>query len=140
MLAATQRDWCHFYTDWDKPDFIGSLDKVLKNDNQFLKYAYMIFTSKAVNEVDTLPIKKDKAHLYRAVSNLMGSKGKSEIVVCGPSGRWHLTRQDKNESKFNQSFDSLKRGDLILVPQIPSRGFTNDGEEKVEKEDRIEKA
>lgn len=140
MLIATQRDWCHFYKEWEKPDFIGSLDKLLKNDNQYLKYAYTIFTSKAVNEVDTLPIKKDKPQLYRAVSNLMGSKGKSEIVVCGPAGRWHVTRQDKNESKLNQALDALKRGDLILIPQIPNRGFNNDGEVKIEKVDRIEKA
>ncbi len=139
MLASTPRDWCHFYANWTKPDFIHSLDKILKNDNQYLKYSYMIFSSKAGNEVDTLPIKKDKAHLYRAISNLMGSNGKSEIVLCGPAGRWHLTRLDKHESKANQAFENLQRGDLVLVPKIPTRGFQNDGELRIEKEDIIEK-
>lgn len=139
MLAATPRDWCHFYSDWEKPDFIGTLDKILKNDNQYLKYAYMIFSLKGIYEVDVLPAKKDKPHVYRAISNLMGSKGKSEIVLCGPVGRWHLTRLDKNESRANQSFKNLKRGDLVLVPKVPSRGFQNDGDLKIEKEDSIEK-
>lgn len=139
MLAATPRDWCHFYSKWEKPDFIRSLDKILKNDNEYLKYAYMIFSSKGLNEVEVLPVKKDKAHIYRAISNLMGSKGKNEIVLCGPSGRWHLTRQDKNESKSNQTFEDLRRGDLVLVPKIPSRGFQNDGDLKIEKEDSVEK-
>ena len=139
MLVATNCDWCHFYNNWEKPDFIGSLDKILKNDNKYLKYAYMIFSSKPISEVDTLPVKKDKAHIYRSISNLMGSKGKSEIVLCGPSGRWHLTRQDKNESKANKVFEDLQRGDLVLVPQIPSRGFDNNGELKLEKADSVEK-
>lgn len=139
MLVATQRDWCHFYTEWEKPDFIGSLDKVLKNDNQFLKYAYMIFSPKAGNEVDSLPVKKDKAHLYRTVSNLMGSKGRSEVVVCGPSGRWRLARQDKHDSRANQAFETLKRGDLVMVPLIPIRGFNNEGDIKIEPDDRVDK-
>ncbi len=139
MLASTNRDWCHFYSDWEKPDFIGSLDKILKNDNKFLKYSYMVFMSKAYNEVDALPVKKDKAHIYRVISNLMGSKGKSEIVLCGPNGRWHLTRQDKNESKTNKTFEDLQRNNLVMVPKIPTRGFVQDGDLQIMKEDIVEK-
>jgi len=139
MLAVTDRDWCHYYAQWEEPDFMRQLDRLLKNRNEFLKYSYMILTGKALSEVDQIPEKKDKAHLHRVISNLMGSKGKSELVVCGPSGRWHLTRQDKNESKENQGLAELKRGDLVYVNKIPPRQYQEDGEVKIEKQDVVQK-
>jgi ribosomal protein RSM22 (predicted rRNA methylase) len=139
MLAATPRDWCHFYVPWEEPDFMCKLDRLLKNNNDFLKLSYMIFTPKAVSELNHLHLKKDRSHLYRTISNLMGSKGKSEIVLCGPAGRWHLTRLDKNESSLNKVFSKLKRGDLVFTPKIPERPFRNEGELKIEKEDVVEK-
>ncbi len=139
MLAVSDRDWCHFYADWKEPDFMKDLDKILKNKNEFLKYSYFIFGSKSQTPLDHLPAKQDRSTIYRAISNLMGSKGKSEIVLCGPAGRWHLTRLDKNEGAKNKVFAGLKRGDLIIAPKIPQKPFRNDGDIKLEKEDSIEK-
>ena len=115
------------------------LDRLLKNKNEFLKYSYIIFTGKGVNEADFGADKKEKTHVHRVVSNLMGSKGKSEIVICGPSGRWHLTRLDKNASKENQGLKELERGDLVYFNKIPPRQFQEDGEIKIEKGDVIQK-
>jgi ribosomal protein RSM22 (predicted rRNA methylase) len=138
MLAVSDRDWCHFYKQWEEPEFMRELDRILKNRNEFLKYSYMILSSKGVSEADQVAEKKEKVHLHRVISNLMGSKGKSEIVLCGPSGRWHLTRLDKNESKENQDFADLKRGDLVYVNKIPPRQYQEDGDLKIEKGDVVQ--
>jgi hypothetical protein len=114
------------------------LDRLLKNKNEFLKYSYMILSSKGACEADQVSDKKEKVHFHRVISNLMGSKGKSEIVICGPSGRWHLTRLDKNESKENQDFTELKRGDLVYVNKIPPRQYHEDGDLKIEKGDVVQ--
>jgi len=140
MLAATDRDWCHFYIQWEQPAFMKELDRLLKNKNEFLKLSYMIFTSKHLSEVDRLHLKKEEAaQISRAVSNLMGSKGKSEIVLCGAGGRWRVSRLDKNRAEPNRGFAELKRGDLVYVPKIPSRPFVQEGDLRIEKGDRIEK-
>ncbi|MFO1518208.1 MAG: small ribosomal subunit Rsm22 family protein [bacterium] len=139
MLAASPRDWCHFYIDWEEPDFLKQLDRQLKNKNEYLKCSYMIFSSKALNEAEAKSLKKEKGPVHRVISNLMGSKGKSEVVLCGPSGRWHLTRLDKAKSPANRHFEELKRGDLVYLEKIPARQFTNDGNLKIEKEDKLEK-
>src|SRR4030095_5503640 len=140
MLAATDRDWCHFYIQWDQPPFMKELDRLLKNKNEFLKLSYMIFTSKHLSELDRHQLKKEEtAFVYRVVSNLMGSKGKSEIVLCGPGGRWHVSRLDKNRSESNRRFAELKRGDFVYVPKIPSRPLVQEGDLRIEKGDRVEK-
>jgi ribosomal protein RSM22 (predicted rRNA methylase) len=138
MLAVSNRDWCHFYFEWEEPDFMRELDRILRNKNEYLKCSYMIFTGKSQNELDHLPAKKEKNHVYRVISNLMGSKGKSEVVLCGPAGRWHLTRLDKAEAPPNRAFSKLKRGDLVYVGRIPSRQYTQDGETRIEKDDPLE--
>ena len=139
MLAVSDRDWCHFYANWKEPDFVKDLDKILKNKNDFLKYSYLILSLKSQNELDHLPERSDHSSIYRVISNLMGSKGKSELVLCGPAGRRHLTRLDKNESGQNQGFGNLRRGDLVTVPKIPTKPFRNEGEIRIEKEDLVEK-
>jgi SAM-dependent methyltransferase len=139
MLAATDRDWCHFYIQWDQPPFMKDLDRLLKNKNEFLKLSYLIFTSKDLSEMDRRGLKKEAPYVHRVVSNLMGSKGKSEVVICGPAGRWRLTRPDKNQGESNRDFLELKRGDFVYVPKIPVRAFQNDGEMKIEKEDKVGK-
>ncbi len=69
----------------------------------------------------------------------MGSRGKTEIVLCGPSGRWHLTRLDKEESRSNAAFTKLRRGDLVYLSSLPSRAFKHDGDLKIAKADAVEK-
>ncbi len=139
MLAATSRDWCHFYADWEEPEFMKALDRILKNKNEFLKYSYMIFSPKNLNEADLFSQKAEKTHLYRVVSNQMKTNGKVEALVCGPAGRWHLTRLDKNKSPSNQDLGEIRRGDLVYLPKIPLRPFQNSGDLKIEKEDKVKK-
>src|SRR5688572_15529741 len=33
MLAATNNDWCHFYVDWEEPEYLKALDRLVKNEN-----------------------------------------------------------------------------------------------------------
>jgi len=140
MLAAEPRDWCHFYMPWQEPDFMKQLDKLLKNKNEYLKCSYMIFTPQNINELSNPALSTaQKSESYRVISNLMGSRGKSEVVLCGPAGRWHLTRLDKMASPQNRDFENLVRGDLVYAPTIPHKPFQNDGDSRIEKNDSVQK-
>ncbi len=137
MLQASGRDWCHFYISWKEPDFMLKLDKLTKNKNDFLKCSYMIFTSKDRSELTQIPTKHDPHRIYRAISNLMKTRGKAELVICGPAGRWHLTRLDKEKSESNRALDQIQRGDFLWVEKLGARSFQAEGELRIEKADAI---
>lgn len=37
MLKATKNDWCHFYLNWQEPEYLKKIDRWIGNDNRFLK-------------------------------------------------------------------------------------------------------
>lgn len=117
MLAATLQDWCHFYVDWEEPEYLQKLDKMVKNDNRFVKVAYLI-----LGHAQSFDAKR-REKLYRVVSNRMATRGKTEAVLCGPGGRMTLTRLDKERSESNRGIDEIRRGDLVEIPNYRGQGF-----------------
>ncbi|MBI2336431.1 MAG: methyltransferase domain-containing protein [Deltaproteobacteria bacterium] len=45
MLAATRGDWCHFYVPWQEPAYLKQVDRIVGNDNRFLKVSYLILAN-----------------------------------------------------------------------------------------------
>ncbi len=104
MLAANERDWCHFYIDWEPPEFLIELDRLSGMDHTHLKMSYMIFRK----------VKIEDGKLWRVVSSPLVSKGKRELVLCGKNGELlKVVRLDKNTSQTNADFDAAKRGDVV---------------------------
>lgn len=110
LNIVNKRDWCHFYADWEIPGFIKKLDKLTGNKNEWLKLAYMVLSLQPREWPHLL---KDYDDSWRVISNQMPTKGKKELVVCGPKGRYHLERLDKEKSPNNSWFDYVRRGDVI---------------------------
>ncbi|MFA4974528.1 MAG: small ribosomal subunit Rsm22 family protein, partial [bacterium] len=108
MLAANERDWCHFYINWEPPEFLIELDRLSGMDHTHLKMSYLIF--KPANHESPV-----MSHgLWRVVSSPLVSKGKRELVLCGKSGELlKVVRLDKNTSQTNADFDAAKRGDVV---------------------------
>lgn len=113
LNVANQRDWCHFYFRWKRPPFIAKVDKAIGNQKDWLACSYMMLGKK---ERAFKKIFADDENSWRVISNLMPSKGKKEIVLCGPKGRYHATLLQKAQSPANREFDNLKRGDLAWIP------------------------
>jgi ribosomal protein RSM22 (predicted rRNA methylase) len=117
MLAATLQDWCHFYVEWREPAFLQNLDRMVKNDNRFVKVAYLLLAhSKAYAD-------KRKASIYRVVSNRMATRGKTEVVLCGEGGRMNVTRLDRDRTVVNIGIDDVRRGDLVELTDYKCKGF-----------------
>ncbi|MBX7149021.1 hypothetical protein K1X76_08035 [bacterium] len=131
LNVINKRDWCHFYFAWEKPELIERVDKLIGNQKDWLMCSYMVLSP--TGEVMPQPIKDS----WRVISNVMPSKGKKELVLCGPPGRYHVTRLDKNKSLSNASLDKIRRGDIVIHPISPNAPYTVDGQMVLDKKDSI---
>jgi len=123
MLAGTRNDWCHFYIDWQEPAYLKQLDRLIGNENRFLKLAYILLGPQAdYAEKLTRPEKE-----FRVVSNRMATRGKTELILCGPLGRVRVTRLDRHRSKVNEALDETRRGDRIQLDALKSQEFEVNG-------------
>lgn len=135
LNVVNLRDWCHFYFHWKRPDFIARVDKIIGNRKDWLACSYLVLARK---EREWRSVFSNTRNTWRVISNLMPSKGKQEIVLCGPPGRYHLTRLDRNVSSTNQSFDRLRRGDLIeFHPAGSHPPYQVDGNSELTRQDYL---
>lgn len=104
---TNRRDWCHFYGDWQPPDWFPLLEKTAGLRKEWLKYAYIVL------QKDHTPV--NSLDLWRVISNPMKSNEKQELVLCGPQGRIHLTGLFKVKSQANGDFFRLRRGDKVKL-------------------------
>ncbi len=119
MLAATRGDWCHFYVDWEEPEYLQALDRMVKNDNRFVKVAYLVLGRK-----DAWPfVAKRSRNVFRVVSNRMQTRGKIEAVLCGLPGRVTISRLDRDRGEGTAVLDELRRGDLVKLEGWEGKGF-----------------
>jgi ribosomal protein RSM22 (predicted rRNA methylase) len=123
MLAGTKQDWCHFYVDWQEPEFLKQVDRLLGNDNRFLKLSYLLLGA-TESWGDVFP---ERQKYFRVVSNRMATRGKTELVLCGSPGRIRVTRLDRHRSEDNEDLDRTSRGALVEIPELRPQGYTCDG-------------
>lgn len=116
-----KRDWCHFYSDWQRPSWFPLLEKEAGLHKDWLKYAYLVLgREERAGPSTSLRAGKggrggSELSLWRVISNPMRSKGKQELVLCGPQGRIHLTAQYKHKSLKNKDFFEMQRGDKVEI-------------------------
>lgn len=111
MLAANERDWCHFYIDWKRPEYLEALDAASGMDHRHLKMAYFILGKN--NGFGTRDSELE-TRTWRVVSSPLVSKGKREIVLCGEDGTLpRMRRLDREDSEMNRAFESAVRGDIV---------------------------
>ncbi|EKD42294.1 MAG: ribosomal small subunit Rsm22 [uncultured bacterium] len=131
LNIVNKRDWCHFYGAWEPPVFIKKLDKLIGNKNDWLKFSYIVLSPQPREWQRVLPKFEDS---WRVISNQMPTNGKKEIVFCGPKGRYHLERLDKDKSAQNRMFDAMRRGDIVEWCGA-DKSYANDGRVRFSKED-----
>lgn len=60
--------------------------------------------------------------LFRIVSESLEGKGRQRYIGCGPEGRVGLAMQEKHRTAANETFFSLRRGDVLSVTQTTEKG------------------
>lgn len=133
LNQANLRDWCHFYFDWERPNFIERVDKLVGIKKQRLQCSYLVLgpTPRSFKKILSAA-----EHTWRVISNPLNSKGKKELVLCGPPGRYHVMRLDRDQSATNKGFDGAIRGHLVeWQPKSAAQEFCVDGEGQLGKGD-----
>lgn len=109
MLAANQRDWCHFYIDWKCPEIIRQVDQFAGNKHNYLKMAYLVIASPERSR----RAKQSSDQAWRVVSSPLISKGKKEFNLCGFDGKLRkICRLDRHRDRW-PVFDQIQRGDVL---------------------------
>lgn len=135
MLAATRNDWCHFYLSWDEPEYLQKLDRLVKNDNRFLKVAYLVVG----RAEDFAKLPAANRRVFRVISNRMATRGKTECVLCGPAGRVQISRLDRDRSAENRTLDEMRRGDLVeMARELP--GYEVSRQWRLSRKDALKKS
>jgi ribosomal protein RSM22 (predicted rRNA methylase) len=130
-LLGREGDWCHEDLPVDLPEFLVPLAKRAGLRWEGLTFSYLLLARSTPRLVDRLA-PGDRRE--RAVSGLLVSKGKSEIVLCGdplrgevppddllgPRGA-RIGRLDRARSAQNERFDELQRGDIVTVGPLDDK-------------------
>jgi SAM-dependent methyltransferase len=128
-LLGREADWCHDDLPVDLPDGLVPVAKRAGLRWQGLTFGYLVLSRRGAKLAD-LPGERRE----RAVSGLLVSKGKREIVLCGdplrgaveegdplgPHGA-RIGRLDRARSDANGAFDELARGDLLTLDPLDDK-------------------
>ncbi len=110
---ANPKDWCHEDIPWDPPDRIRELDRLAGLRKDSLKFSYLVLRPSGGSRT---PRFSDNS--FRVVSDLLRSKGKTELYLCGERGRRLAVRLDKDATPQNEVFDKLRRGERACFERL----------------------
>ncbi|MGZ3418469.1 MAG: small ribosomal subunit Rsm22 family protein [Polyangiales bacterium] len=129
-LLGREGDWCHEDLNVDLPEFLAPIAKKAGLRWEGLTFSYLLVGTRGPRLIDTL----EPPRRERAVSGLLVTKGKKEIVLCGdplrgevpeadllgPNGA-RIGRLDRATTETNQTFDELARGDIVRVGALDEK-------------------
>ena len=95
-------DWCHEWLAVDLPAWLQPVARAAGLRWEGLSYARLVLAD------DPRPLGR-----FRATSDLLPSKGRSDVWLCG-EGAWRkVGRQDRHRAAENAAFDDISRGDMV---------------------------
>lgn len=108
---SSPEDWCHHRLAWNRPAIVTELDEVTGFNKQFLNFSYCLLR-KGGGRVVSEPI---AGNVFIVVSDLLASKGKYEVYLCG-LGRKVLVKLDKKHmSDENRDLIQSQRYDRVML-------------------------
>lgn len=127
MLAHNQRDWCHTYIDWKRPELIAKIDNMVGIKKDFLKFSYLWLASKIPTHTKPAvagafgnpqpAVPTPDCGRYRVVSAPLHSNGKTELLLCPeaigtPPALRRVHRLERDAGPQNAAFTRAWRGDI----------------------------
>ncbi|HRG99444.1 MAG TPA: small ribosomal subunit Rsm22 family protein [Polyangiaceae bacterium] len=108
-------DWCHEELATDLPSWLVPVARAAGLRWQGLSFSYLVLRRDGRTLREALPGAR-----LRVVSDLLRSKGKSEVFVCGElpagPGRERIRRLDRHASPANSAWERLGRG--AVLPEL----------------------
>lgn len=108
-------DWCHEELATDLPSWLVPVARAAGLRWQGLSFSYLVLRPDGRTLRDLLPGAR-----LRVVSDLLRTKGKSEVFVCGDlpggPGRERIRRLDRHATAANRAWERLGRG--AVLPEL----------------------
>jgi ribosomal protein RSM22 (predicted rRNA methylase) len=110
-LLERERDWCHEQLPLALPARAAQLARAAGLRTAQLSYSYLTLhrAERSLAELAT------GQRAYRVVSAPLRSKGKVELLVCGPDAARRMQRLDRHACAANADFDGLQRGSVVQL-------------------------
>jgi hypothetical protein len=127
-----ETDWCHEDLAVDLPAWLVPVSRVAGLRHEGLTFSYLVLCRDRGRLIDGIP-KNPGAGRLRVVSDVIRSKGKREVFMCGEfengpheahegivCDRVRVMRLDRDEHAVNDAFSTLHRGDVVVVDPAPA--------------------
>lgn len=117
-MLVRETDWCHEDLAVDLPDWLTPVARAAGLRWQGLTFSYLVLRRDGITLHDATRVDgASKNSLFREVSGLLRTKGKTERFLCGKSGEFsgglRAMRLDRAASDNNQAWDDAERGDVL---------------------------
>jgi hypothetical protein len=114
---ANEDDWCHEDVAVDLPPWLVPLARAAGLRFQGLTFSHLVLRKDEGRLVTRL---KEGGLRLRVVSDVMRTKGKTELFACTAGGqRVRLRRLEREEKTSPSGWDELHRGDVLTVTPAP---------------------
>lgn len=112
-----EEDWCHEDVAVDLPKWLVPLARAAGLRFQGLTFSHLVLRKDEGRLVTRL---KEGGLRLRVVSDVMRTKGKTELFACTAAGnRVRLRRLERDEKSAPSGWDELQRGDVVTVTPSP---------------------
>jgi hypothetical protein len=114
-LLATEGEWCHEdLAAVDLPSWVVPLARAAGLRFQGLTFSYLVLRTDGRSMTAPAP---SGAIRFRAVSDLLRSKGKAELWTCGEDGERRRLRRLSRDAGTERgvTFESIGRGDIVTL-------------------------
>jgi SAM-dependent methyltransferase len=116
---AREDAWCHEERTWNRPGIVADIDRRIRHDKRWLKYAYLVLTRSGRTLGEASAERAAGAGTWRAVTNRHDVKGKTRIAGCGEPGWRDIECLSRHENDATRAFFELERGDVFAIRGAP---------------------
>ena len=114
-------DWCHQSRFWTPPPLLRQLSTQSGLRRRELRFSSLCLAAPAkAQAVERAPVTGPGT--FRVVSEVLLSKGKRELFLCGAPGRLRAVLLNRHRSPDNEAFRELRRGQLCSIEEATDRG------------------
>jgi ribosomal protein RSM22 (predicted rRNA methylase) len=113
-MLARAGDWCHEARRVDPTPRVAAIDRIVGRRDERALFAFLATAPGAA------PV-KNSAPYVRVVTDTLGSRGKTERLVCRSDGELRLMRLlDRETSDSNRAFLDSERGAMLAIEPMPA--------------------
>lgn len=137
-MLPLETEWCHEDLAVDLPPWTAPLARAAGLRWQGLTFSYLVLRKDGKVPVPRLDERAGRVR-FRTVSDLLQTKGKAELFVCGEDGvRRRIRRLDRDAgAERGIPFSDVRRGDIVTLSPAADEGSDVTARSPIDERGRI---